>query len=137
MDHAVDFVFEADEQAKFGGVLDFAFDGGTDRMGAEEVVPGVVLGLLQAERHAALGGVDFEHDDFNFLRSGDDLARMDVLLGPRHFRNVHQTFNARLEFDEGAVVSDVGDATGELGRRPDTSGQHHPTDRTAVASCRG
>src|SRR5580700_6067423 len=36
---------------------------------------------------------------------------MHVLLGPRHFRNVDQTFDAGLELDEGAVVGDVGDAT--------------------------
>src|SRR5690606_3113767 len=31
-----------------------------------------------------------------------------------HFANVHQAFNARLEFNERAVVGDVGDAAGEL-----------------------
>ena len=35
---------------------------------------------------------------------------MDVLLGPRHLGDVDQAFDARLEFDEGAVVGDVGDA---------------------------
>src|SRR5258708_13909966 len=32
------------------------------------------------------------------------------LLGPRHFRDVDQAFDAGLELDEGAVVGDVGDA---------------------------
>ena len=40
---------------------------------------------------------------------------MDVLLGPRHFGDVDQAFDARLQLDEGAVVGDVGDAALELG----------------------
>ena len=38
---------------------------------------------------------------------------MHVLFGPRHFRDVDQAFDARLQFDERAVVGDVGDAAGE------------------------
>ena len=40
---------------------------------------------------------------------------MHVLLGPRHFGDVDQTFDARLQFHEGAVVGDVGDAALETG----------------------
>src|SRR6201999_136312 len=43
----------------------------------------------------------------------NDLAGVHVLLGPRHFRDVDQAFDARLQFDERAVVGDVGDAAGE------------------------
>jgi len=50
---------------------------------------------------------------FDFLRGRNDLAGVHVLLGPRHFRNVDQAFDARLQFDERAVVGDVGDAAGE------------------------
>src|SRR5271165_4138232 len=39
---------------------------------------------------------------------------MDVLLGPRHFRDVNKAFDARLELDERAVVGDVGDAALQL-----------------------
>src|SRR5690606_1632827 len=62
-----------------------------------------------------LGAVDVQDDDVHFLRGGDDLARVDVLLGPGHFRHVDQTLNARLQLHEGAVVGDVGDAAGVLG----------------------
>ena len=48
-------------------------------------------------------------------RGRDDLARVDVLLGPAHLGDVDQAFDARLQFDERAVVGDVGDAAGELG----------------------
>jgi hypothetical protein len=65
----------------------------------------------------------------DFLRGRDDLAGMDVLLGPGHFGDVDQAFDARLQFDERAVVGDVGDAAGESWRRPDTWPRCHPTDR--------
>src|SRR5690606_18889168 len=115
VDHAVDVVVEADEQAELGGVLDLALDGRADRVSGHEGVPRVVLGLLQAQRDAALGGVDVQHDHVDFLRGRDDLAGVDVLLGPRHFRDVHQTLDAGLQLHEGAVVGDVGDAARHLG----------------------
>jgi hypothetical protein len=40
---------------------------------------------------------------------------MHILLGPRHFGDVDQALDARLQFDEGAVVGDVGDAALEAG----------------------
>ena len=48
-------------------------------------------------------------------RGRDDLAGMDVLLGPGHLRDVDQALDARLQLHEGAVVGDVGDAAVELG----------------------
>ena len=110
MDHAVDVAFEAEEQAEFGLVLDFAFDGRARRELLDEHFPRIAHGLLETERNAALDGVDFEDLHFDFLRGRDDLAGVNVLLGPRHFGNVDQAFDARLQFDERAVVGDVGDA---------------------------
>ena len=59
--------------------------------------------------------VDVEHHDFDFLAGGNDLAGMDVLLGPGHFGNVDEAFDAGLQLNERAVVGDVGDAALELG----------------------
>ena len=114
MDHAVDVAVEADEQTEFGLVLDLAFDVGADRMLLGEGFPGVLQGLLEAERNAALGRIDFQHLHLDFLAGRDDLAGMDVLLGPRHFGDVDQAFDARLQLDERAVVGDVGHAALEL-----------------------
>ena len=94
MHHAVDVAVEADEQAELGGVLDLAFDGRADRMGRDERLPRIAHGLLEAERDAALGRIDLEHHHFDFLRGRDDLAGVDVLLGPGHLRDVHQALDA-------------------------------------------
>ena len=114
MHHAVDVAVEADEQTELGDVLDLALDLGAVRMGGREVLPRVALGLLQAERDAPLLAVDLEHDDLDLLGGGDDLAGMDVLLGPGHLGDVHQALDPRLQLHEGAVVGDVGDAAGVL-----------------------
>ena len=43
----------------------------------------------------------------------DDLARVDVLLGPAHLGDVDQALDARLELDERAIFGDVGDPAAE------------------------
>src|SRR6202165_4900254 len=113
MDHAVDVALEAEEQAELGLVLDLAFDRRSDREFFAEDFPGIAHGLLEAERYPALDRIDFENLHFDFLRGRNDLAGVHVLLGPRHLRDVDQAFDARLQFDERAVVGDVGDAAGE------------------------
>ena len=113
MDHAVDVVLEPEEQAELGLVLDLALDLGADRMLLRELLPRIAHGLLQAERDAALRRIDLEDHHFHFLRGGDDLAGVDVLLGPAHLGDVDQPLDARLELHERAVVGDVGDAAGE------------------------
>src|SRR5258705_2590935 len=113
MDHAVDVALEPEEQAEFGLVLDLAFDGRSHREFFDEHFPGVAHGLLETQRIPALDRIDFQHLHFDFLRGGDDLAGVHVLFGPRHFRDVDQAFDARLQLDERAVVGDVGDAAGE------------------------
>ena len=109
MNHAVDVVVEADEQTEFGDVLDFAFDVGADRMGFGKHFPRVALGLLEAQGNAALGAVDFQNHDFDFLGGRNDLAGVDVFLGPGHFRDVDEAFNTGFQLDKGAVIGDVGD----------------------------
>ena len=113
VDHAVDVALEADEQAELGRVLDFALDDRTDRVLLGEGLPRVRLGLLEAKRDPALLLVDLEHLDVDFLGGADDLARVDVLLGPAHLGDVDQAFDARLELDERAIFGDVGHAAAE------------------------
>src|SRR6185369_9767945 len=123
VNHAVDVALEADEQAELGRVLDLALDDRADRVRLGEGLPRVRLRLLEAERNPALLLVHLEHLHVHFLRSADDLAWVNVLLGPAHLRDVDETLDTRLQFDEGAIFGDVGDAAAEraadriLGRR--------------------
>src|SRR4029077_19420464 len=109
MHHAVDAAVEADEQTEFGDVADRALDVGAGRVIGGEGNPGILLGLLEPKRNAALLRIDLEHLHLDLLARRNDLAGMDVLFGPAHLRHVDQAFHAGLELDEGAVVGDVGD----------------------------
>src|SRR5262245_39156544 len=109
MHHAVDAAIKPDEEAELGDVADRPLDVGARRMIGGEGDPGILLGLLQAQRNAALLGIDLEHLHFDLLARRDDLARVDVLLGPAHLRHMDQSLHAGLELDEGAIVGDVGD----------------------------
>ena len=40
---------------------------------------------------------------------------MHVLLGPRHFRNVDEAFNAVFQFNKRTVIRDVGNPALDLG----------------------
>src|SRR3546814_7597567 len=86
-----------------------------NRVTVSKAVPRIGLCLLEAQRNAALVFVHFQHHDVDFLAGGHDLARMDIFLGPAHFGNVDQTFDARFQFHESAIFGDVRYAT-EIGR---------------------
>src|SRR5712691_8396020 len=113
MDHAVDVAVEPEEQAEFGLVLHFALDQAAGRIFFDEHLPRIAHGLLETERDAALDRIDFQYLNLDLLGGRDDLARMNVLLGPRHFGYVDEALDAGLQLHEGAVVGDVGDAAGE------------------------
>ncbi len=93
MNHAINITVEADEQAELGRILDFAFNDRADRVAGGKAIPRVGDCLLKAKRDAALFLVDFKNDDIDFQAGRNDLAGVDVLLGPAHFRNVDKAFN--------------------------------------------
>ena len=109
MHQAVDIAAQADENAKLGDVLDFALDLGAHRMAFGERIPRIADALFQAEADSTLLRIDVEDHDLDFLAGRNDLARVDVLLGPTHLGNVDQALDTRFEFDERAIISDVGD----------------------------
>ena len=117
MGHAVDFTLEADEKPELGDVLDLALDLGIGGVQGKEGLPRVILALFEAQRDAAFFRVRVEHHDLDFLAGGNDLAGVGVLFIPAHLGHVHQPLHTRLQFDESAVIGNVGDPTRELGAR--------------------
>ena len=111
----IDLVGQTHKQTKFGDVADFAFDLGSGRVGRAVLFPRVAAALLETKRDAALAEVDIEDHHLDLLRGRDDLARMNVLLRPAHFRDMDQTLDTGFQFDERAVVGDVGHAAFQLG----------------------
>lgn len=78
-------------------------------MGGSKGFPRIGGNLLHAQRDAATLLVDIQHHHFDFVTHLHNLGRVDVLVGPIHLGDVHQTFDARLDLDECAVIGDVGD----------------------------
>src|SRR5574344_1862717 len=82
-------------------------------MGFSKQLPWVGLALLQTQRDTTTFFVDIQNHDFNGVTNVHNLGRVNVLVGPIHFRHVYQTFNALFDFNEAAIVSQVGHATGQ------------------------
>jgi hypothetical protein len=80
-----------------------------------KLVPRIGLALLHAERDTATLFVDLEDHDFDFVAELDNLRRVNVLVGPVHFGDVHQAFDALLDFNERTVVGQVGDLAEQAG----------------------
>lgn len=58
--------------------------------------------------------VDIQNHHFHYITNVNNFGWVDVFVGPVHFGNVHQTFNAFFDFNEAAVVSQVGNATSQF-----------------------
>src|SRR5579872_4413744 len=113
VDQAVDAVLDLDERAELGQVADLARDRRADRVLLGQLVPRIALDLLQAERNPARAGIDAEHHRLDGVADVEDLRRVLDALAPRHLADVDQAFDARLEFDERAVVGEAHDLAGE------------------------
>ena len=114
MDHTVDLASKADEQTKFGNVLDLALDLAAGREIDRKRIPGIIAALLEPEADPPFLRVDLQHHYIDFLTGGNDLAGMDILFRPAHLGYVDKTLDARLQLHKGAIIGDVADATGEF-----------------------
>src|SRR4249919_557739 len=115
VDQAIDAAIQADEDAEVGDRLDLARHLVALLVQHGEGFPRIRGDLLHAQRDAAALFIHVEDHDLHFIADLDDLARVDVLVGPIHFGDVHQAFDARLDLDERAVIGDVGDLAEHAG----------------------
>ena len=120
VDEAVDLLFDLDERAELGEVANLALNLRADRILLGQLVPGVVLDLLQAERNAARCRIHAEHHRVDGVADVEDLRRVLDALAPRHLGNVNEAFDARFELDERAVVGEADDLAAHRARRPDS-----------------
>src|SRR6185295_17449728 len=65
--------------------------------------------LAQAQRNLLLVAIDPQHDGFDILPRLEHVGRFGDTLGPGEFGDVDESFDARFEFDEGAVRHEVDD----------------------------
>src|SRR6185437_12900829 len=126
MHEAVDAARQADENAEVGDRLDLAGDLVALLVIDGELVPGIGHALLHPQRDAPAILVDLENHHLDFVAELHDLRRMNVLVRPVHFGNVHETFDARFDLDERAVVGDVRDLAEEARARRIATRQTDP-----------
>src|ERR1700722_4893628 len=100
-------LFDFYEGAKICQIANAPRDNRSDRVFFGRGTPGISEGLLQPERNTALLGFYFENDHVDFVAGLHHLRRMLGALGPAHFADVHQAFDAGLNLNESSVVSDT------------------------------
>src|ERR1051326_8024476 len=105
MDQAVDAVFNLDEGAEVRQVTNPSVNASANLVTLVQRLPRVLLHLLHAQTDATRLRIDAQHFNLNHVARVYDFARMLDALGPAHLGDMDQTFNARLELYEGAVVS--------------------------------
>ena len=123
---AVNAAGQSDEHTEVGDGLDLALHLVALLVALVEFLPGVGLALLHAERNTAAFFVDVKNHDFDFVTQLHNLLRIDVLVGPVHFGDVHQAFDAAFDFNESTVVGDVGDLAEETGALRIAAGNADP-----------
>ncbi len=69
--------------------------------------------LLEAERDAALFGLDPENNRLDGVALLEHVAGMADLFAPRHFGDVNEALEAGLDFDERAEVGEASDGAGD------------------------
>src|SRR5207249_2036075 len=94
------------EEPEVRDALDLALDVRADGMIDADHLPGVRLGLLQAERDPAVDRADVEDLDLDLLPRLKQLRGVGHALGPGHLGDVDQPVDAA-KVDERAVVGDV------------------------------
>src|SRR5215211_6241155 len=109
VNEAVDARLDLDERTEAREVANLAVDARADRVLERQHHPRILLRLLHAERDLLLVRIDLEHHRLDRLADADELRRVTDVAGPAHLADVHQTLDARLELDEGAVVRDADD----------------------------
>ena len=111
---AVDIVLDLDKGAEVGQAAHRALERGTGGILSVERLPGIVLGLLHAQRDLLVFAVYFEHHYLDDVSDIDQLGWVSDVLGPRHLGDMHQALNTLFQLDESAVVGNRDDLAADL-----------------------
>src|ERR1700745_128193 len=110
VDQTVNTFLDFHKGPEISHVANAAFDYGAHAVTIFNRGPGIRLELLQAQRDAAILCVRVPNHRIHLISGADAFGRMLHAPRPGHFGHVNQTFDARLELDESAIVGDIDDA---------------------------
>src|SRR5579859_6162446 len=114
VDESVKAFFDFHEGAELRDVADFSCDNGADGILFGNENPGIGERLLDAERDAAVAGLDVQDDDVDFFSDFKKLRRMLNFFRPAQLSDMDKTFDTLFELDEDAVVDDAHDLASYL-----------------------
>ena len=104
VDQAIDTLLEFYEDTEVGEVAHLGGVLAANGVLHLDVLPRILLELLQAKAHLALVAVEGEDDGLYLVAYLQEVLSGTQVLTPRHLGDVDQTLDARLDFDEGTVV---------------------------------
>src|SRR5262249_28592458 len=104
---AVDAFLDLDESAVVGQVANDAGDNGVGWVAFGDLVPGVGLDLLHAQRDFLFLLVDVQDLDLDLVAYLHQFVGVVDPFGPGHLRDMHQALDAWLQLDEGTVAHHV------------------------------
>src|SRR5579863_2779421 len=125
-DEALDVVADVDYDALVHEPHHRAAQFSAHRIGLTDPEPRVLDRLLEAKANALVVGVDVEDHHVDGVTLLDDFRRMLHALGPRHVRDVDQSIDPRLDFDERAEAGQVAHLAGDPRAHGVALRQHHP-----------
>ena len=107
MDQTVHPFIETDKGAEVRQAFDFSLDLGSHRIFRFNKIPRIRGDLLHAERDFPGGFVHIQHLGFHDVSDRNDLRGVSDFVGPRHLRDMHESLDAGLQFDESAVIGEA------------------------------
>src|SRR5215472_1820419 len=110
MDQPVNSIFNLNEGAEVSQISHPAMHSGAYLIAVAQGVPGVLLHLFHAEADAPSLWIDAQHLYVDQIAGVYDLARVLDPFRPAHFGDMDQAFNTRLEFHEGTIIRNAGNA---------------------------
>src|ERR1035437_3483772 len=111
VDHALDALGHLHERAELLDAGHRALDHRAHGKFLRRVGPGIAQRLFETERNAPVRRIDAEHDHVHRIAGVDHIGGLAHLLGPGHLGEMHQAFDALLQFDESAEIGDARHAT--------------------------
>ena len=104
VDEAVYALFDFNEYSEVGKVAHFGGVLASDGIFDFDILPGILLELLEAEAHLALLAVEGKDDGFHFVADFEEVLSGTQVLRPAHFADVDQALDAGSNLHECAVI---------------------------------
>src|ERR1041384_7208253 len=104
MDQSIDAIFDFDESAEVCKRTHLSGNPRANVITHRECFPRICADLLESKAYAATVRIGIQHNRFYILPNRKQFGRVLQALRPGHLGHMHQTLDARLDFDKRAIV---------------------------------